>query len=79
MYLFVMALYDPNFTSNRMITIEEMHTVRKLCEEYLTKDASIYHEFDKIPEGKDQQDSVLLSTLVKSMVTNYRLLKINRI
>lgn len=42
MYLFIMALYDPNFTSNKAINQEEAQTVRKICEDYLTKEQVVY-------------------------------------
>lgn len=42
MYLFIMALYDPNFTSNKAINLEEAQTVKKVCEDYLTKEQVVY-------------------------------------
>lgn len=42
MYLFLMALFDPAFSSTKLISPHDAATARKLCEEYLSRDPAIY-------------------------------------
>ena len=74
MYLLAMALFDPSFSATRVLALEDTRTLRTLCEDYLSHDASLYGEFEKLGN-----EGTLLRNLLKGVVTSYRLLKINRI
>jgi hypothetical protein len=42
MYLFAMALFDPSFSATRTLTPEDARTLRTLCQDYLSRDVSLY-------------------------------------
>jgi len=48
MYLLIMGLMNPTFSSSKVLTHEEFLTIRSLCEEHLTKDSKVYVEFDRL-------------------------------
>lgn len=72
-----MGLFDPSFSSNKTLTLDQALTVRQICEEHLSKEISVYGgdwwEREKETSGID------MGELVRSIMTNYRLLKISRI
>jgi len=73
-YLLLMGLYDPSYSGAKTLTSEQVMTVREVCEENLSRDKQVYGG-----EMWTGQEGVALSELVRSVLTNYRLLKINRI
>ena len=72
-FLLLMGLFDPNYSANRLLAPEEALTVRRICEQHLTREPSVYADLNPNAEG------LVLNELVRSIITNYRLLKINRI
>jgi hypothetical protein len=48
MYLLIMGLINPTFSSAKLITQEEFVSIRGLCEEHLTKESRVYVEFDRL-------------------------------
>ncbi len=36
-YLFVMAMFDPAFSPNKIVSLEDADKIKKICEDYLTK------------------------------------------
>lgn len=72
-----MGLFDPTFSASKTLTLDQALTVRQICEEHLSKENQVYGgdwwDRDKESTGVD------IGELVRSIITNYRLLKINRI
>jgi hypothetical protein len=48
MYLLIMGLMDPTFSYNKLLTHEELLTIRTLCEEHLTKERTVYADFGNV-------------------------------
>jgi hypothetical protein len=48
MYLLIMGLINPTFSSGKLLTHEEFVSIRGLFEEHLTKESKVYVEFDRL-------------------------------
>jgi hypothetical protein len=52
MYLLVMGLINPNFSSNKTLTLEDIDTIKALCEKHLTQDSNIFVDLGILSKGR---------------------------
>ncbi len=81
-YLYVMGMFDPSFSNTKTINYGQASLIRRICEDYLTKDKKVYIEYDKLFDeelGENKLSNVALMPLIKSIIMSYRMIKIERI